>query len=572
MITPDGERVVYTISGAESLYVRALSELDATLLETPNATPSAPFVSPDGARVGFYDNVDDRLMWVSIRGGGPVFPILPDGSPQISGASWGENDTIIFGTRRPSGLWEVPASGGEATLVTLTEQDGGEVNHAWPHILPGGRAVLFTIFSGSSLAEIALFDLDTGEQRVLVPGGSNPRYAASGHIVYGVSGTLWAVAFDLTSLKVTDAIPTRVLDGVVMTQRGAAAFDLARDGSLVYITGDAIDEAAWTLVWVDREGDEQPLGLPAADYFWPRVSDDGNYFAVIILDPEREGVWISKVASPYLRQITTNSERDGFAPSRVFNQVHIWKPDSMELLVFPGHGREPDGASGFFSIRVDDLDDLTDRDENPFSWPALTDQNLLLPWSFSPNGMTLLFGHSGSTERGSKRDVGLLNLESVSDWEPLLDSESGEDHPQISPSGVLIAYTSDHTGEREVYVDTFPIRSLPTDVSGPTDGGGRAPHWSRTGDELFYLRLDGAMMVARVFTEPSLHADQATHLFDGIGYKAGGTLVNYDLDLSRESGRERFLVVKTTSDQAATAEPIFILNWFDELQRLVPSP
>ena len=104
-------------------------------------------------------------------------------------------------------------------------------------MLPGGNAVLFTILStagGIPNAQIAVLDLQTGEQKVLVPGGSYPRYVPTGHIVYGVDGTLRAVAFDLDRLEVrSDPVP--VLQRVVTKPSGAASFSVAQDGSLVYL-------------------------------------------------------------------------------------------------------------------------------------------------------------------------------------------------------------------------------------------------------------------------------------------------------------------------------------------------
>ena len=110
----------------------------------------------------------------------------------------------------------MPDSGGEPEEITTVDPEQG-LNHAWPHILPGGRAVLFTIQPAGAIenAQIAVLNLDTGEQRVLVPGGSYPRYSPTGHLIYGVSGTLRAVAFDVDRLEVTDPNPVPVLAGVV---------------------------------------------------------------------------------------------------------------------------------------------------------------------------------------------------------------------------------------------------------------------------------------------------------------------------------------------------------------------
>ena len=272
-ISPDGTRVVYTATGGNPLQldVRAVEELAATPLEISNAQVFGPFVSPDSAWVGFFDNRGDILKKVSILGG-PAVTICSLGS-NLRGASWGEEDTIIFGTQTPSGLWRVSSNGGEPEELTTPDEEQGQANHAWPHILPGGRAVLFTILTGGSIdsAQIALLDRDTGEQSVLVPGGSNPHHSPTGHIVYGVGGTLRAVSFDLDRLAVTDPNPVPVLDGIFTKDSGAADFDLASDGSLVYVAGQGTGVGERTAVWVDRQGNELPLNVPARQHFGPRL-------------------------------------------------------------------------------------------------------------------------------------------------------------------------------------------------------------------------------------------------------------------------------------------------------------
>ena len=162
------------------------------------------------------------LLRVSV-GGGPTSTIcaLPN---TLFGASWGTDGTIVFGTIDPgSGLWRVAAVGGEPVLLTTPNSEQGEVDHAWPEVLPGGHAVLFTIVANSiDESKIAVLSLDTGEQKVLVRGGSFPRYAPTGHLLYGVQGNLWAVGFDPDRLE-TFGDPVPVLEGVLMKDEGGAS-------------------------------------------------------------------------------------------------------------------------------------------------------------------------------------------------------------------------------------------------------------------------------------------------------------------------------------------------------------
>jgi serine/threonine-protein kinase len=274
-ISPDGSTVVYSVTGGSpfQLYVRPVDALTATpLVGGPGTQAYSPFVSANNAWVGFLDNADRRIKKVSILGG-PRVDICDPGAAML-GATWAEDDTtIIFGNSVPSGLWRVSANGGEPEEVSTPDIEQG-VNHGWPRVLPGGRAVLFTILTSETVenAQIAMLDLDSGEHRVLFSGGSAPRYSPTGHIVYGVSGTLRAVGFDLNRLEVTNPNPVPVLDGVSMKPSGAANFDLAGDGSLVYVEGTGGGVAPRTLVWVDRAGREEPLETPELAYEQPRIA------------------------------------------------------------------------------------------------------------------------------------------------------------------------------------------------------------------------------------------------------------------------------------------------------------
>ena len=201
-ITPDGTRVVYVGANSTALFVRALDQLDATPL-TGLGAPSGPFVSPDGQWIGFFDGVT-ALKKVAITGGPAVTLGRPGGT--AVGASWGPDGTIIFATNdRTTGLQRIAAAGGEPTVLTRPNRAGGEDDHLWPEILPGGQAVLFTITAttgGLDQAQVAVLDLRTGTQTVLIRGGSDARYVSSGHLVYAAAGTLRAVAFDLARLAV----------------------------------------------------------------------------------------------------------------------------------------------------------------------------------------------------------------------------------------------------------------------------------------------------------------------------------------------------------------------------------
>jgi len=362
-ITPDGTRIVYpALMDERQLVVRALDELEATPLGGLGEMPRGVFISPDGNWVGYFA---DGLKKVSILGGPPVtISERPAGAPR--GASWGDDDTIVFATTGPRGLWRVPAGGGEPQELTTPDAEQGD--HLWPEILPGSTAVLFTIIGGSvEGAQIALLSLDSGETKVLIPGGSNPRYAPTGHIVYGVGGTLRAVGFDLDNLEVTtDPVP--VLDGVMTKDSGAANFGMSQNGSLAYVAGREQGNVVRTLVWVDRDGREEALAAEPRAYRYPRVSPDGTRLALALADQETD-IWIWHFARETLTRLT-------FDPANDTRQA--WTPDGLQVAF----ASERDGVFSTFWKAADGTGAVERLIESA---------NASLPLTFSPDGTQLVF-------------------------------------------------------------------------------------------------------------------------------------------------------------------------------------
>ena len=256
------------------------------------------------------------------------------------GATWGEDGTIIFATEEAStGLEQVSEDGGATTVLTRPNRERGEVDHAWPAFLPGGQAVLFTIIDAGGIdnAEIAVLDLKTGAQKVLLRGGSAPRYLPSGHLVYGAAGSLRAVAFDLERLEVLGT-PVPVVPQLLTTPTGAADFDVASDGTLVYVRG-GLQEPARALVWVDREGREEPIQAPVRAYQYLRISPDGTRVAIDVRDQERD-IWLWEFARRTLTRFTFDPTPDRFP---------VWTADGRRLLFTSARA----GARNMFSQASD---------------------------------------------------------------------------------------------------------------------------------------------------------------------------------------------------------------------------
>ena len=430
-------------------------------------------------------------------------------------------------------------------MLTTPDIEQGELAHWWPEVLPGGEAVLFTILKGRGAEnmEIAVLDLATGEQKVLLAGGSNPHYASTGHIVYGVDGTLRAVPFDLNRLELTGD-PISVLEGVMSHAGGAVQFSLSADGSLVYGAAGPPGGAQRTLVWVDRQGREEPLALSPAPYQTVRLSPDGTR-VVTDISGENPDLWVSDLARPgTLSRVTTEPAAD-FSP--------LWTPDG-ERVVFSS-SRE--GPWGLFWKAADDRGDVERL--------VTVEDAAIFPYGWSPDGETLVVT-TRSPNTGN--DLSVVSMEGERAWEPLLHTEASESTPAISPDGQWIAYTSDETGQPEVYVERFPALGDRQQIS---TGGGSGPLWSPDGDELFYGRLgDGAMMVVPIDTEPAFTLGIPEVLFEGRYFQ--GNRRPYDL----APNSQRFLMIKpgTETDETASFPPqiILVLNWHQELLERVPVP
>jgi Protein kinase domain len=206
-LSPGGTQLAYVgvKDSHQQLYFRSLDGVDSKAISgTEGAT--SPFFSPDGQWIGFF--ALGKLKKVSVAGG--AVEILCDAPSRDGfGGSWGPDNSIYFAPGGGAGLWKVSASGGIPTEVTGLDRSYGEISHRWPQVLPGGKALLFTVWMGPGFDEhrIDVQALQTGKRRVLVRGGTTGRYVASGHLVYARADALMAVRMDLDRLETVSDAP-----------------------------------------------------------------------------------------------------------------------------------------------------------------------------------------------------------------------------------------------------------------------------------------------------------------------------------------------------------------------------
>jgi serine/threonine-protein kinase len=546
-ITRDGTHIVY--KGTGQLFVRALDQLEPSRL-AGLGTPRAPFFSPDGQWVGFVDTsaVPVALKKVAITGGPALTLSRLDSASR--GATWGEDDSIIFATATPStGLQRVSSGGGEPTVMTTPDREHGEADHLWPQFLPGSQAVLFTITAttgGNDASRVATLDLRTGTQKILVQGGSQAQYVPSGHLVYAASGTLRAVRFDLKRLEVIGT-PIPVVPQVVTMPNGTAEFDVAHDGTLVYVPGGAAAAPARTLVWVDRQGREAAIkGAPARAYNAPRLSPDGARVAVEIRDQEND-IWVFDFARETLTRVT-------FDPG--LDQAPTWTPDGRRMVFSSTFGGA--GMSSLFWQAADGTGTAERLAQSAI--PTM----FQFPSAVSPDGTRVLFTQGAVS---TTTDVMTLTLDKDHRVQPLVQTPFAELNGEISPDGRWLAYQSNESGQVEIFVRPFP--EVNTGHWQVSTGGGTRPLWARNGQELFYLAPDGALMSVRVERGTTWTAGTPARLINAAYYGAG-TGRTYDVS----PDGKRFLTIKQGgSDQTPPPTSIVVVqNWLEELKHLVPAP
>ena len=442
------------------------------------------------------------------------------------------DDQIIVGSN--AGLLRVSADTGETESLTTVDAQRGEITHAWPFIIPDREAVLFVITTGPPLStgQLAVFSLATGEMTPLGLAGVSPRYLSTGHLVYVTeTGSISAVGFDTTALAVTGT-PVPVVEGVSLQPTGAAQFSVSDHGRLVY----GIDiEAERSLVWVHRDGREEPIAAPPRAYHTASLSPDGTQVALGI-DDQQWDIWVLDIAAGRLRRLTVNAADDSYGH---------WTSDGQRVLFTSTRA----GTRALYSRAAD----ATGSAERITAIArGMT--------SATPDGARLIF-HAGVPGRGG--DLFTLSMLEDRERKSLLSTESNELNAVLSPDGRWLAYSSDASGRDEIYVRSFPDLEAVERRQVTTEGGGK-PLWAPDGRELYYVsgtRLMGVM----TRTDGDFSFGTPEVVFDSYRMNGGGR--NYDIGPDG-----RFLMIKEHDQAAAPGQIVVVGNWFEELKELVPIP
>ena len=545
-LSPDGRRLVYSGNNGTQLFVRALDALEPVAITTGTGGAGLPFLSPDGQWVGFV-NTSFELRKVAITGGAAQTITRVDGI--LQGATWAADDRIIFATNRPdTGLQRVSARGGEIDVLTRPDREHGEADHLWPELLPGGHAVLFTIASQTGeidAAQIAVRDLRTGTQTILVHGGSDAHYVTSGHLVYIAAGALRAIPFDIDRLETRGTCGHDVAAGLDDGCGGAALagnLAVANDGTLVYVDlPGGVTTNARTLVWVDRTGKEEAIDAPPRAYLQPRLSPDGKRVAVWSSDQTND-IWIWDLDRRILTPLTRDPGED---------QHPLWTRDGKGIIF-------SSNRSGVFNLwrqaadGTGEPEQLTKSSEPQFAT------------GITPDGTAVVFFENKSA---TGRDLNLLQLalDETHRVTSLVNTRVHETEATVSPDGRWLAYRIDADGLQGNLCSAFSQRRRPQ--SQVSTAGGTRPLWAASGKELFYVGVDGSLLQVSVEAKGVTWNNRAPiTLFERRYYVPRNSGRSYDVS----ADGQRFLMIK---GPGADAPPALILvqHWDEELKRLAPT-
>jgi serine/threonine-protein kinase len=535
-ISPDGRRVAYVAArdaDRKRIYLRDVEQFDSLPLPGTDGG-DAPFFSPDGQWIGFV--AGGKLRKTRVDGGQPqTITEAVQANSAVAVASWERDDNIYFTPTPGTGIWRVPSSGGTPVATTMLRES--ENSHRWPQLLHDGASLLFSASTGSD-SQVYVQSLATGERRPIAR-GLGARYLPSGHLIYVQGGALMAVRFDVNRLEtVGDARPVltsfmqavRLRNGTVTNQ--VPQISVSTAGTIAYLPARS-KPLQRSLVWVSRAGVETPSGASGGVYFQPRLSPDGSRVAVTISGEDNDDIWLYELARGTWSRLTTGGN----------NSFPLWSLDGRRLA----HVSDRSGPDNMYVKSLDSTQDerlLVSAEANyPFAWTP--DDTLVF---VKPDPITL-------------QDILMLRRTEAAPTS-ILSTPFGEGGPAVSPDGRWLAYVSNESGRNEVYV--APLER-PGERSTVSTDGGNEPVWSPNGRELFF-RNSNDMLVVDISTSPTLSSGKPRRLFTGAYERTLALWPNYDV----ANDGQRFLMVKMLDPEASPMQINVVLNWIDELNRLLP--
>ena len=528
-LSPDGSRLVYVGGPRAQLLLRLQSQLSATALPGTDDAVS-PFFSPDGEHVGFMQG---RVLRIASLGGGAPITVT-DTLLGVSGAAWAPDGFIYADGWGPTSLVRVAAKAGALpTPFTTLDSASGETDHYSPAVLPDGTGVLFTVaYRTVAETDVAIIGIADRAHSVVLKRACCARYGG-GQLLYVTSaGTLMAVAFDAKARKVTGE--PRVLSEGLGTAAIQYSVAVSALGTLAYVTRQTTEIEP---VWVTRNGNAQPVDSAFhGDLANPSLSPDGTQLAIRDGTATESEVWVKQLDTGPRVRLTFEKRRTG-SPA--------WTPD---------------GRSVTYSSNVSGTYDLWTKRADGSAAAALQQHYRLNVQEslWSPDGKWLVF-RTGQNQAGAGD---ILAVRPGVDTAPaaIVATAFAEYTPALSPDGRWLAYSSNETGAREVYVVPFPNSG--TAKWAVSTQGGTEPLWAHSGRELFYRNGAGSLVSVQVSASPTFTVGRTTPLFDAAGFSASAFHQQYAV--ARDD--KRFLMLRPRGKHVAD-KLIVVENWLEELKR-----
>jgi len=437
-----------------------------------------------------------------------------------------DDDTIVF-TRGPGvGMQRVPVAGGTPTSVIPFLP--GEGSHSFPAAVAGSSRVLFTVERDGlpwDSALIAAVDVQSGKRTTILQGATKPRFIRPDWLLFQRAGKLMATRLDLKTLTPYGESATLVEELAVQPGTGDALFSASENGTIAFLPGDPLYFSS-TLLWVDRAGHPVPLAMPPRPYAHPRLAPDGTRVLVQVVGAN-DDLWIYDLRRSTMSRMTFSAE----------NLFPVWSPDGRNLSVTNlGAGKPPmpfiHSLSG----------DRPPRQVTPPPEIAA----FVTSWT-SDGSMAMVF-----INETTQSDIFVIRGGGGKPV-PLVATRFQEHSGALSPDGKWLAYTSDESGESQIYIRATDGSREATQVSA---SGGTEALWTRGGKEIVYR--SGSRFVAVAFAPGAIGEPQL--LFEG-DYEAThdsiGLAPNYDVS----PDGNRFLVVKAVRNRGQQKQLEVILNW-----------
>jgi Tol biopolymer transport system component len=525
----DGSHLAYvgeSPEGGRQIWIRPLNALEGRALAGTQGA-MAPVFSPDGAWLAFV--ADGKLRKVPVAGG-PVVTVADSANQVIAGAAWLADGTIVF-THDNWRFYRVSQDGGQATRMPPIKTVGAIL----PRALPRSDAVLYSTCDNACLRmTVGALDLTSGKVIQLADEATGAWYAPTGHVVYlRRDGAVFQVPFDLDALEARGpAVP--LFDGVHVVGGMIASFALSPEGSLLYLSGNAL--RAGEIVRVDRAGHVTVVdpAWPPALVFSSALSPDGTRLALEVSEGQRNDIWVKELDRGALTRLTFDGIR---------NHRPSWTDDGQRVSyitadsVWSIRSQRPDGTGDV--SRIVPPDSLGEPEGH----------------AWSPDGAWLVL----QTRKSGRRDLYALKVGTDSVLPVAASSGADEMAPALSPDGRWIAYTSTETGRAEVYLRPFP--NVGMERRQITNRGGRSPEWSANGRELFFMAESQELFVADVTPGPRPLIGEPRTVFSTRGFWMNAFYRGYHL----EPGGRSFIMYRAfTTD--AQSQFVLVLNWLEELR------